>query len=175
MRIGAIPKIRSKQGYNSWNYSSRNMDTCMISLLTADIHLNELVRDSYRTNFLRTFRDLCRTHQVDIAVILGDLTDRKDNHGAWLVNQVADHFYKLAGICDSVIVLRGNHDYLSPETPFYRFLVRIDGVSWVNKPTEGQLLSTGLLKSLGRTLWLPHTDDPKRDWKDLNTDCNYIF
>jgi predicted phosphodiesterase len=141
----------------------------MRALITADIHLNDNLRDFHRISFLRTFRDICRTHRADIAIVLGDITDKKDNHGSWLVNQVADHFYRLAGICQNVIVLRGNHDYLSPEFPFYRFLQRIDGVSWINTPTEGQLLSTAIRKALGRTLWLPHTDNPQRDWKGLDT------
>ena len=148
----------------------------MRSLIAADIHLNDNPRDDYRIRFLRTFRDLCRKYHIDIAITLGDLTDKKDNHSAWLVNQVADHFYRLAGICKDVIVVRGNHDYTNAEWPFYRFLQRIDGITWINSPTEGSNISENAAQAFGESLWLPHTDNPKRDWKDLNTkDCNYIF
>ncbi len=135
----------------------------MRALITGDIHLNDNIHDDYRIRFLRTFRDLCSTQKVDTAIILGDLTDKKDNHGAWLVNQVVDHFYKLADICKNVIVIKGNHDYLDPEWPFYRFLQRIDRVFWINRPTIHRFVETGVF------LCLPHTSNPKRDWKDLDT------
>jgi predicted phosphodiesterase len=91
----------------------------MPSLIAADLHLNDSPRDDYRHRFLRTFRDLCRTHRINTAIVLGDLTDKKDNHCAELVNAVADHFYRLEGICQNIIVLRGNHIYISPDHPFF--------------------------------------------------------
>jgi hypothetical protein len=140
----------------------------MRTLITADIHISDNSRDEYRIKFLKTFRDLCRKYKVDTAIVLGDLTEAKDNHSAELVNQIVDHFYKLAGICKDIIVLKGNHDYLTPETPFFRFLQRIEGVTWVNAPTDEKNASTTVLKRFGACLWLPHTTNYKRDWEGLD-------
>lgn len=140
----------------------------MKCLIVSDIHLNDNDRDAYRHKFLRTFRDMCRKYKIDVAITLGDLTDSKDRHPAWLVNQIADHFYKLAGICQDVIILLGNHDYQEADNPFFRFLQRIDGVTWINAPTDENNAQCPVLKRFGACLWLPHTTDYKRDWANLD-------
>lgn len=139
----------------------------MRALVTADLHLNDVPRDHYRHLFLRTFRDLCRKHKVDTAIILGDLTDQKDRHSAWLVNQITDHFYKLAGICERIIVLRGNHDYTDPNWPFFRLLRRVEGVTYINTPTYLKTAPEGSYSA--PTLCLPHTSNPEKDWAGLDT------
>lgn len=141
----------------------------MRALVTADLHLNEVPRDFYRHLFLRTFRDLCRKHKADTAIVLGDLTDAKDRLSAWLANVITDHFYKLASICENVIILRGNHDYVNPDYPFFMLLQRLEGVYWVNQPTDAATTPTPVFRSLGRHLWLPHTANPKKDWVGLDT------
>jgi DNA repair exonuclease SbcCD nuclease subunit len=141
----------------------------MRALITADLHLNDNVRDSYRHLFLRTFRDLCRKHKVDTAIVLGDLTDAKDKHSAWLVNQVVDYFHRLAGICENVIVLMGNHDYSSENLPFFKLLQRLERVYYVYRPIAGINAPTPVFRSLGRHLWLPHTANPKKEWAGLDT------
>jgi DNA repair exonuclease SbcCD nuclease subunit len=142
----------------------------MRALVTADLHLNDQVRDHYRHLFLRTFRDLCRKHKVDTAIILGDITDAKDRHSSWLVNQIVDHFYKLAGICEHVIVLRGNHDYVSEAHPFFMLLRRVGGIRYINQPTTEKNVSTSGSGVFTRpSLWLPHTNNPKKEWAGIDT------
>ena len=114
---------------------------------------------------------MARQHIVDLVLILGDLADEKDRHPAELVNLISDHFFRLAGICP-VIVLRGNHDYLSPESPFFAFLQRIGNVAWINEPTGYD----DLLGKNTKALFLPHTNNWERDWKELDfKGIDYIF
>lgn len=126
-------------------------------LFTGDIHLNSNPRDSYRHVFMaETLPALLRKHNVDALVIAGDLTDEKNYHEARLVNQVVDYLYELSVLCP-VVVTRGNHDYTDPEHPFFAFVSSIGRVAWINQPT---------IKD--RILFLPHTGNWKRDWKDLD-------
>ena len=71
-------------------------------------------------------------HKVDATFILGDLTDRKDNHSSALVNRVIDELLKLK---PPVYILRGNHDGIDPNNPFFRFLQTIEGLDFVVEPT----------------------------------------
>lgn len=139
----------------------------MTVLVTADLHLSDNVRDDYRHQFMRKLPAVLRRHNVDLLLILGDLTEEKDRHGAWLVNQVASHIQALTKVCP-VIINRGNHDYVDAENPFYEWLGRFKGVTWVNVPTPAQTLSTPLKTHLGHALFLPHTADWRMDWIKLN-------
>jgi len=129
----------------------------MKRLVTADIHLNSNPRDEYRHTFMeKTLPELVHRHKPNELVILGDLTDEKDYHGARLVNRIVAHIHRLALIVP-VCVLKGNHDYTDPDHPFFGFLSSVENVSWINKPlgTNG-------------TFFLPHTHNYQRDWKGLN-------
>lgn len=138
-------------------------------LATADLHLNNLPRDQYRHDFQKQLRELVKKHHVGTVIINGDLTDDKDFHPATLVNKVVDHIHALAQLCD-VIINTGNHDYTAlASTPFFRFLSRVDGVYWVGEPTRGESISSKhTTKDLSRVLFLPHSPNPARDWKNVN-------
>lgn len=140
-------------------------------IITADLHLSDISRDSYRWLFLeQTLPRLIRKHHVQCVLILGDLTEAKDHHGAILVNRLVNAIYWLADLCP-VVVLRGNHDGPDAANPYHAFLGRIEGVHWVGRPLAlpseeplGRALRP-ILGGLGRVLFLPHTTDPSRDWK----------
>lgn len=136
----------------------------MAILFTGDIHLNANKLDSYRHVFMaETLPALVRKHDVDMLVILGDLTTEKDYHGAWLVNRLVGYLKELSVLCP-VIINRGNHDYTDPENPFFGFLSALDRVIWVNKPLRGD-----------RILYLPHTINWERDWAGLDfSQCRLI-
>lgn len=137
-------------------------------LVTADLHLNDNPRDSYRHDFVsETLLALLEIHEPDVLIILGDLTDEKDRHGYWLVNQVVNHIHNLAAQCP-VLVLKGNHDYTNPDTPFFSFLKRLERVSWVNTPTANITLPGAPSDALKGVLFLPHTNNAKRDWKGIS-------
>ena len=94
----------------------------MRPLIFTDIHLTDNPREEYRW---RVFDDaivqfLFLKKATDI-MILGDLTDRKDNHSASLVNRLVRNVKRLAELAP-VTVLMGNHDYLDPINPFFGFL-----------------------------------------------------
>jgi len=128
----------------------------MRTLVTGDIHLNNLPRDNYRHNFIsKDLMGMIIDHKADHLVIVGDLTDEKNYHSAALVNRVVDHIYNLSLKCPITINM-GNHDYSSElETPFFTFLRRIENVRWIGDPTHiGDF----------NFLFLPHTPAPEVDW-----------
>lgn len=141
-------------------------------LVTADLHLNDNPRDAYRHNFMSgILPSLIKKHNVELLLILGDITDDKDAHKSWLVNHIVDHFVELAKLCP-IIVTKGNHDYTDADNPFFEFLGEIDNVSWITKPKK-LILDT---KAGTKALFLPHTSFYKKDWADLSfKDCDYIF
>lgn len=140
-------------------------------LITADIHLNINPRDAYRHDWQKEFRRLARKYKVDAALILGDLTDQKEEHKSALVNALVEHIYQLSRIC-TVIVLRGNHDLASlSETPFFEFIQRLENVFWVGEPTlawDPEDLTPALRSELAGAAWLPHTPNYQRDWQGLD-------
>jgi DNA repair exonuclease SbcCD nuclease subunit len=131
----------------------------MIVLVTADLHLTDKVRDTYRHVAMKTILDLIKVKRPKQLIILGDLTEQKNYHSAELTNAVVDHLYEFSQWCE-VIVDLGNHDYTSIDCPFFKFLSHISNITWVGKPCEPL--------GLRRTLILPHTSNYKRDWKGLD-------
>lgn len=138
----------------------------MSVLITADLHLTDNVRDSYRHKFMRDLPVKLKKSGASGSIILGDLTEQKDRHSAVLVNAVVDHIANLTKIAP-VLINRGNHDYVDEENPFYRFLQRIEGVTWVNAPVAAENLPMPFKSELRGGLILPHTTHYKRDWKGL--------
>lgn len=132
----------------------------MTVLVTADLHLSDNPRDAYRHEAMRTIREIGRKNKVSHILILGDLTEEKDRHSAWLVNKVVEHLDKFADIAP-VTILRGNHDYIVAESPFYAFVNRIPDIAWINRPKEVEL------DDLGLCLFLPHTSNWQDDWEGL--------
>lgn len=126
----------------------------MSTLVTGDWHLNDNPRDQYRHDHQKVLRSVIGKYGVHKLVILGDLTDEKDYHSAWLTNTIAGYVAELAALC-RVIIVRGNHDAVTPDEPFFRFLGLIEGVTWVNSP-----------RVIDGELYLPYTDNWKRDWEE---------
>lgn len=131
----------------------------MTTIATGDTHFSANQRDEYRWLFLeKTLPAIIERERASRVVILGDLTDQKEGHGARLVNRLVDAVAALAEEVE-VIVLKGNHDYRSEDVPFFRFLSHLPNVSWVNEP---EVLD---LEGLGQCLLLPHTASPGgHDW-----------
>lgn len=141
--------------------------TLMRILVTADIHLNDNPRDSYRHAWMKKLPNIVRHHKADAVFILGDLTESKDRHGAWLVNEIVSHVHGLSQVAP-VVIAKGNHDYVDATNPFYAFMGRLSGVSWVGAPLDAKNLPTPLLARMKRTLFLPHTPHFERDWANLD-------
>lgn len=137
----------------------------MRRLVTSDWQLADNARDRYRTDFVvKTLPALIAKYQPDQLLVLGDLTELKDAHPAPLVNEIVNAFCSISEQCE-IIVLQGNHDFLHNAHPFFAFLQNWKGISWISKPT---------IKD--NCLYLPHTRDYKKDWKDLEFDgWDFIF
>ena len=135
--------------------------TLMTTLVTGDIHLSGNPRDYYRIETMRRLASLAKEWGVNNTIILGDLTEQKDRHNAWLVNQVVN-VISLFHALGPVYVLQGNHDYLSDaDCPFFGFIDHIPDVTWIKSPSRFDF-------SFGKALFLPHTRNYKRDWADLS-------
>ena len=116
---------------------------------------------------METIAGLLEQHKVETLIILGDLTEQKDHHGAGHVNDVVELLYCLTQFCP-VIVLRGNHDYVDADAPFFMFTRRLERLTWVNKP---QLINVQGL----RAWFLPHTMNYVRDWANLDWDLSHLI
>lgn len=128
----------------------------MTDFLVSDLHITANPRDQYRLNFLERLPALARDHDANCVCILGDLTQQKDKHSAWLVNQIVDRMAKLAKSIPTII-LAGNHDGEIASEIYFQFLHNIPHIDFITEPTV-----------MGKTLWLPHTRDYKRDWSSLD-------
>jgi hypothetical protein len=134
----------------------------MIRIVTGDLHLSDNPRDAYRHAFMKNLVKLAKQRKADAVYILGDLTEEKDRHTGWLVNTMVDELAALAEVC-RVLILMGNHDYLAdPAYAFYTFVHRIPNISWIANPTN-----------IKGELFLPHTRDYEKDWKDIECQDNW--
>lgn len=128
-------------------------------LISGDWQLTDNPRDDYRWDFIEhTLPKMLREYNVDWLYFLGDLCEAKDEHPASLVNRVTDNLKRLAEKTD-IAILQGNHDVLDIAHPFFQFLSHFEGIHWINKPMQ-----------FNNALWLPHTRNYKRDWKDIRLD-----
>ncbi len=138
-------------------------------LLTGDLHLSENPREAYRFQFMEwLIAEVRRQSKIEYLIILGDLTDEKDRHAAALTNEICRYIHELSKMV-TVIISKGNHDYLLADCPFFQFLSRIKNVHWVNDPRTMDLDGIG-------ALFLPHTRQYERDWAGwLNQRHDIIF
>ncbi len=124
-------------------------------LLATDLHFSDAPKDKYRFDFIQHMAKAARSREVDAIVILGDLTDKKDNHSALLVNLIIAGLRTLRQVCP-VYILKGNHDYLAdPALPFFKFLNHIDDINFITEP----LIHAGLF-------FIPHLASVD-EWKRL--------
>lgn len=100
-------------------------------LITSDIHLNDSQKDSVRFELFPWLAKQQSTHKTDASFILGDLTVEKDNHSSVLVNQLIEGLMILK---PPVYILKGNHDYIREDLPFFNFLSAIDGITFCTEP-----------------------------------------
>lgn len=116
-------------------------------LLSSDLHLTDRPKDAYRFGIFGWLAKQQRKCDTTEIFILGDLTDRKDNHSSLLVNRLIDG---LSLLKPPVHILMGNHDYVSHPTPFFKFLNCIEGLHFISEPT--------FLPDLGMSM-IPHMPD----------------
>jgi hypothetical protein len=141
----------------------------MSVLVTGDLHLSANPRDAYRWAAMGVIAGLIQEHKVETLIVLGDLTEQKDHHGAGLVNDIVELLFNLTCLC-LVIINKGNHDYVDADCPYFMFTRRLERLQWVNKPCWADVVG------LGPAIFLPHTLNHKRDWANLDwTRSDLIF
>lgn len=137
------------------------------SLLLSDLHLTSALRDAYRWKVFKQIADFAKDNPVERVFILGDLTDAKDYHASTLVNRVVDALIKLRSDLTTlkipapqVYILRGNHDGIDPEWPYFKFLSYLEGITFVAAPC--------VLPIFGQSvLFLPHSRNPVEEWDSM--------
>lgn len=136
----------------------------MRSLITGDIHLSSNRRDLYRVKTMRQLAVMAKRRGIGRTIILGDLTEEKDRHSDWLVNQLVEIVCLFSALGD-VHILQGNHDsYSDPNCPFFHFLRHMPRVRWHRRAALGQL------DGFGSVLWLPFVHDQQKAWHGLPFD-----
>ena len=111
-------------------------------LLFSDLHLTDRPRDEYRFGLFPWLAKQQKEHAVDATFLLGDITDKKDKHTSVLVNRVIDEITKLK---PPLYILRGNHDGIDENNPFFRFMNCIDGIEFIVTPEFNQKLGVAFL------------------------------
>lgn len=145
-------------------------------LITTDLHLTDRDDDAYRWDIFPFLKKQAKKHKSEHIFILGDLTDFKDNHSARLVNRIVEEVVGLTDYCE-VTILKGNHDYVDPKTPFFGFM---DGMSLDPYGHEQRVNFVSVIWDVvvrgKHLLLLPHTRTPKEDWKGLDFNkADYIM
>lgn len=137
----------------------------MKRIVTSDWQLAYNERDRYRTDFVvKSLPKLIEKYKPEQLLVLGDISELKDNHPAPLVNEIVSAFYNLQKQC-KVIILEGNHDFLHKEHPYFKFVSMFPNIVWISTPMV-----------LDNCLYLPHTRDHKKDWKDSDfKEHDFIF
>ena len=126
----------------------------MSAIITADTHWNDNPRDESRWGLF----DWLAEQQADELIILGDLTVAKNNHPARMVNRLVDGFIKLSRHYQRIYVLKGNHDYVDPNCPFFGFLTSLPNILFVTNVMSLETTIGSWLFMPAGTDWLEHKE-----------------
>lgn len=119
--------------------------------LVSDLHFTPHARDAYRWRLFDWLAEIIRAHNVSVLFVLGDLTEAKDYHSSRTVNKLADGFRRLDV---ETYVLRGNHDGLDPNLPYFNFLRHFPKLHFVTTPFMRSFADRDVAM-------LPHTKTPE--------------
>lgn len=142
----------------------------MTILMATDLHFSDRPRDVYRFGLFDFLKKQITKYEANLVLILGDITDQKDNHSSILVNEIVKGLSELAELVP-VIILKGNHDYLAdPDSPFFNFLNHMKNIRFVTKP------QTWITSEESKLLFLPHFES-EDNWMKfrLDTRPDYAF
>jgi UDP-2,3-diacylglucosamine pyrophosphatase LpxH len=129
-------------------------------LVTSDIHLSDRPKDAYRFGLFPWLVNQQTKYKPDATYILGDITEFKDKHSSTLVNSLVSNLKMLT---PPVYILRGNHDCISADNPFFDFLNEIEGIYFITFPWQG-------LFSTAKIAMIPH----QRNQSDFDTMCKQV-
>lgn len=94
-------------------------------LVTSDTHFSDNPRDAYRFKLFDFLSEQKEKHKVNYILHLGDVTEKKNDHSASLVNSIIKGLKTLDA---PIYIDRGNHDGLNPSLPYFHFLNEIPGI-----------------------------------------------
>ncbi len=114
----------------------------MSLLILSDLHCTDLPRDSSRFKLFPWLRQQQDQFDVDITIIAGDLTEAKDRHSSALVNKLVESLLLLK---PPVLIPIGNHDFIDPQMPFFKFVSELDGITVYTKPSRIKFRGTDLV------------------------------
>lgn len=140
----------------------------MNALLITDLHLTGQPREEYRWRIFEWVEQITAELGVSQLFILGDLTESKDYHSSRIVNRIANALVRLP---IKTVVLRGNHDGLDPNLPYFHFLRFFESVQFIATPYALDIAGQ-------RLVMLPHSRDPARDWENPEgflTNADLVF
>src|SRR5690242_16678391 len=122
-----------RQPFNN-SLPSRTMQ--LPALIVSDLHHVESPSCEYRWSLWPWLAKTIQEERVKTLLVLGDLTDRKDNHSSELVNRIVRVIRDLQRDCPGIriIILTGNHDWLKGGEEYFRFLNHLDNVTFVTRP-----------------------------------------
>jgi len=107
------------------------------TFLIADLHLTTNPLDDYKWDFFGWLISHIEHQKIEVLNILGDLTEKKDNHSSLLVNKLTSYLELLlyAGV-KQIRILKGNHDFVNEDTPFFEFLNVSPKIRFITTPTR---------------------------------------
>jgi len=139
-------------------------------LFTADLHLSDNQLEGYRWLVFPYLRKVVKQRSISDLFILGDLTNQKDNHSGRFVSRMVFELIRLSKLT-IVHILKGNHDYTDPESPFFGFTGEL-GEGRIRYYSDPTTVTCG-----GKEfLMLPHTRTPKEDWTEIpHSGLDYVL
>lgn len=146
-------------------------------LIASDLHFTDAPRDAYRFGIFDFLIEQAVAHKATDIFLLGDITDRKDNHSGAFINAVYRQFIRLYDMTQARIhILQGNHDYTDPENPTLCFLDNIKGVDlhWHGRAGDNVI---GAAKSHQSVVMMPFArseDDFKQTLELIPSDVNFV-
>ena len=140
-------------------------------LITSDLHLTDAPSTLYRWGLFPWLAEKIKEHHVRTLLILGDLTDAKDNHSAELTNRIVAVINSLP--VDNIVILSGNHDWLKAGQEYFRFLNVLPKVQFITQPGEDK---DNVLPGRPSAFYLPYSKNPMKDWDGMDfSHYDYLF
>src|SRR4029077_8696392 len=137
----------------------------MSFLLVSDTHFTDSARDEYRWGLFPWIIDQVKQRGISQVLLLGDVTENKDGHPSSLVNRLIGNLTELATYCD-VFILRGNHDGVSEDQPFFGFIEDFQSNVTFISNKKSYWLKLG--KRSINCLFLPSTKHWQEDWDGID-------
>ena len=123
---------------------------------------------AYRFDLFPWLNEQIAENRVKTLLILGDLTDAKDNHSAELVNKIVTSITSLK--VPNIRIIAGNHDWLKKDQEFFKFLNALPNVKFITSPTEDDDTAGPL------AYYLPYSKNPTKDWQGKDfSHYDYLF